>query len=335
MDNGLVSVALATYNGEKFLEEQLESILNQDYYPLEIVVSDDCSSDGTTNILQRYALEGKIQYWKNEKNLGYVKNFEQAISKCSGQYIALADQDDIWYPSKISRLLESLGDNLLIHSDAVLIDDQGARLKSSLSEFSRKMTIPHSFAEAVLNGSVTGCTSLFRKELIKDILPFPDGLYVHDKWIGVIAFLKNRFTYIGEPLISYRQHNNNTIGLAQSSVSLSKKIKKLFSKRKIQPQFQAFRNSIEKERLFVSHVINRRLINEPSLIEAKEIENFYSEILAGENLFSVVNFCWRNRDAIEKNKTISQKIYYFYLIMNAFFYSKNLIFDDQLTTKSS
>ena len=334
MANPLVSVALATYNGEAFMEEQLESILNQDYQPIEILVSDDCSIDRTPVILQRYAEAGKIKYSKNAQNLGYVKNFEKVISYCSGQYIALADQDDIWNPSKISRLVQSIGDNLLIHSDAVLIDQNGLRIANSFSEFSKKMTLPQSLTEVLINGSVTGCTSLFKRELIEEALPFPDRLYVHDKWIGVIAFLKNGFTYLHEPLTFYRQHLNNSIGVAHTSFSVRGKISKIFSRRKTNPQFQAFRNVLEKERLFVIEFRIRALINENSKNEVLALERFYSQILEGKNLFSIFKFYWMNFDAFEKNKPFSQKLYFFYLILNAFFYSKKLQYDNSITSNS-
>jgi glycosyltransferase involved in cell wall biosynthesis len=334
MANPLVSVALATYNGEAFLEEQLESILNQDYQPMEILVSDDFSTDRTPFILQRYAEVGKIKYFRNVRNLGYVKNFEKVISYCSGQYIALADQDDIWNRTKISRLVQSIGGNLLIHSDAVLIDQNGLEIAKSFSEFSKKMSMPQSLTEVLINGSVTGCTSLFKRELVDEVLPFPDRLYVHDKWIGVIAFLKNGFTYLHEPLTSYRQHLNNSIGVAQTSISVREKISKIFSKSKTNPQFQVFRNALEKEKLFVTEVRIRALKNGSAKNEVFALENFYSQVLEGKNLFSIFKFYWMNFDAFEKNKSVSQKLYYFYLILNAFFYSKRLQYDISETTNS-
>lgn len=327
MANPLVSVALATYNGDAFLEAQLESIIRQDYQPLEILVSDDCSTDQTPFILQRYAKAGKLKYWKNDQNLGYAKNFERIISKCSGECIALADQDDIWDVDKITKLVHAIGNNLLIHSDAVLIDHQGKQLASSFSTFSRKMTFPKSCTEALLNGSVTGCTSLFRRELLADILPFPEGLYVHDKWIGLIAFLKNGFGYLDKPLISYRQHSSNSIGVAQSSLSITDKIRKVFSQGKIDYQFQAFRNVLEKERILVIQLKERVLLKGTAKKEVEAVEKFYTRILDGRNLLGVAAFYGMNLGAFEKNKLLSQKLYYFYLILSAFFYSKRIQMD--------
>lgn len=324
MANPLVSVALATYNGEAFLEAQLESIFRQDYQPLEIVVVDDCSSDQTPFFLEQYAKTGKLKFWRNDQNLGYVKNFERVISKCSGELIALADQDDIWDSKKITKLVDAIGNNLLVHSDAVLIDHQGKKLTDSFSEYSKKMTMPKSCTDALLNGSVTGCTSLFRRELLSDILPFPEGLYVHDKWIGLIAFLKNGFVYLDEPLISYRQHSNNSIGVAPSSVPFADKIRKFFSGGKIDFQFQAFRNVLEKERMLVNRLKERIPLKGTASKELEGVEKFYTRVLDGRNLLGVAAFYGMNLGGFEKNKALSQKLYYFYLILNSFFYSKRI-----------
>ena len=324
MANPLVSVALASFNGEAFIEAQIESILRQDYQPLEIVVVDDCSTDQTSFILERYAMEGKLKFWKNNQNLGYVKNFERVINKCSGYFIALADQDDVWDSQKISRLVESIGDSLLIHSDAILIDHRGNEIASSFSVFSKKTTFPKSLTEALFNGSVTGCTSLFRRELLVDILPFPDQLYVHDKWIGLIAFLRNGFNYLDEPLISYRQHTTNSIGVATASFSVKDKIRKVFSQRRIDFQFQDFRNSLEKEKLFIQLLCERIPMKEFQKKEADKAEKFYSWVLEGRNFFRLTAYFVINLGLLEKNKSLSKKLYYYYLIIVAFFYSKRM-----------
>ena len=101
MQNKLVSIAMATYNGEKYLKEQLDSIYAQTYKDIEVIVCDDCSSDKTVEILDEYKEKYGLKYYINEKNLGFKKNFEKAISLCSGDFIALADQDDIWIENKI------------------------------------------------------------------------------------------------------------------------------------------------------------------------------------------------------------------------------------------
>ena len=321
MPNSLVSVVMATFNGDKFLREQIESILSQSYSPIELIVFDDCSTDRSFEILEEYQNRGLLSAYRNPSNLGYVKNFEKAIQKANGEYIALADQDDVWFPSKIEILVQEIGSNLLIHSDASLINELGDEIASSFEDFASKMTVPDSFSEAVLNGAVTGCTCLFKKELLETALPFPDGLYIHDKWLGVLAFHQGGIKYIKKPLIAYRQHYQNSIGANQTSTSLWDRILRFLKRGKVNYQYEAFRSYLQKERLFVFQVQKRLKLES---LEVNRIRDFFDWVLEGKGLFPVVVFYLRNFGAIEKNKSISQKIYFFYLVLLSFFYSRKV-----------
>ena len=122
----LVSIAMCTYNGEKYIEEQIESILNQSYKNLEIIICDDNSTDNTTKLIESYIkVDSRIKIFRNKQNLGFIKNFEKAISLCNGEYIALSDQDDIWKLNKIELYLKKIKDNILIYSDLDMIDENG------------------------------------------------------------------------------------------------------------------------------------------------------------------------------------------------------------------
>ncbi len=122
----LVSIALCTYNGEKFLPGQLDSLLAQDYAPIEIIAVDDCSNDNTWKILQEYVLkDDRLKLHQNKQNLGHTLNFERAIGLCSGDYIALADQDDLWEKNKISTLIAAIGDGVMVYHNADFIDEPG------------------------------------------------------------------------------------------------------------------------------------------------------------------------------------------------------------------
>jgi len=210
----LVSIAMATYNGSEYLKEQLDSILNQTYANIEVIICDDCSTDNTFQILQDYAKkDSRIKLFKNDKNLGYVKNFEKAISLSKGDYIALSDQDDVWMKDKIEILLKEIKKYDLIHSDACLINEKNAIISESFSKFSNKMIKPLSIIDITLNGCVTGCTCMFTKKLKQYVLPFPDRLYMHDKWLGINAYYLGSIKYLDLPLIKYRQHSNNQIGV--------------------------------------------------------------------------------------------------------------------------
>lgn len=207
----LISIALATYNGEKYLKEQLDSIYAQTYKNIEVVVTDDCSTDKTVDILGQYSKSHGLRYFVNEQNLGFVKNFEKTLSLCWGEYIALADQDDIWEKNKIQILSNQIGDALLIHSDASLIDEDGKLINTSYAQSSHKV-----FRKDIIgyffNNDVTGCTMMFSSKLISIILPMPENIISHDWWIAIKAKQRGKITYFPEPLIRYRQHQNNQIG---------------------------------------------------------------------------------------------------------------------------
>ncbi len=208
-----VSIVVATYNGELFLEKQLQSVISQTYSNLEIIVCDDCSTDTTLDIVKKFQqLDNRVQVITNNNNKGYVKNFETGLNCCSGELIALCDQDDIWEKNKIEILVNKIGSDVLIHSDASLIDENDNLFSNSYVEYSHKLTKPHNLIEIINNGIVTGCTSMFKKELLSYILPFPNKLYVHDKWISVVAFVHGTVGFVKLPLIKYRQHSYNQIG---------------------------------------------------------------------------------------------------------------------------
>ncbi|HEX5710845.1 MAG TPA: glycosyltransferase family 2 protein [Sulfuricurvum sp.] len=212
----LVSIALATYNGEMFLSQQLDSILAQSYINLEIIICDDNSTDSTRDILNYYAQnDQRIQLFFNETTLGLVKNFEKALSLCSGEYIALSDQDDIWEKEKIESLIRHIGSASLIHSDAILIDATEVIFASSYSHYSHKILYKDIFSY-LLGNNVTGCTSLFSRKLLKYALPFPEGIFVHDWWLALCAYKHEGIVYYDQALIRYRQHAHNQIGAADS-----------------------------------------------------------------------------------------------------------------------
>ena len=206
----LISIAMATYNGEKYLKEQLESIYAQTYKNIEVIVTDDCSTDKTVEILKQYAASYQLKYFVNEQNLGYVKNFEKAISLCSGDFIALSDQDDIWETDKLEVLLNKIGSNLLIHSDCSIIDNQSNMIKPYWKE---KNLYHTDFRTLLFKNVVTGCTVLFNKDLLNGALPFPEGIAYHDWWLALYAAKHDRITYTSKCLTQYRQHNEQNTGI--------------------------------------------------------------------------------------------------------------------------
>jgi Glycosyltransferases involved in cell wall biogenesis len=208
--NPAVAIALCTYNGDSYLEQQIDSILGQTYQNItEIICVDDGSQDSTIHILNKYkALDSRFKVYSNENRIGYIKNFEKALSLCKEEYIALSDQDDIWYPHKIERLIESIEDKLMIYSDNEYIDQDNNKLHKRMSD-SRKLGICTSCLNLALFSGIPGHTMLVRKELIQLALPFSPKI-PHDYWLAFFAAKYHSVAYINEQLVGYRQHNKNT-----------------------------------------------------------------------------------------------------------------------------
>lgn len=205
MNIPLVSIALCTYNGEKYLVEQLESIINQTYNSIEIIIVDDGSSDGTLDILQSYAKKyDNLKVYKNEFNLGYIKNFEKAINLCTGDYIALSDQDDIWELNKIEIMIESIGDHLLLYHDSTFISENGQTMNRKMSDI-RKFYAGNDSRIFLLENCVSGHAILFNKELCKFFTSFPENIF-HDWWLVYIASNNGKVGFINNCLVKYRQH---------------------------------------------------------------------------------------------------------------------------------
>lgn len=213
MDNGiknlpLVSIAVCTYNGQRYLKEQLDSLVFQTYQNIEIIVVDDCSTDQTISILAEYeGSNANFNFVINNINLGYAKNFEKAISLCKGKYIALSDQDDIWELDKIEKQVAEIGLHALVYHDSKCIDENGNEIKQNLSDVYRlyegKSSLPFLFYNCV-----SGHSMLFTSELIPLLLPF-DKRFFHDRWIAFIASERGGVKLIPEKLVSYRQHQTS------------------------------------------------------------------------------------------------------------------------------
>lgn len=201
----LVSIALCTYNGERFLREQLDSIVNQSYSPLELIAVDDHSADSTLSILREYAEKYPfIKIFSNPETLGYIRNFEKALKLCSGDLIALSDQDDIWIFDKIEKQVKAIGNNLLIYHDSEFVDQDGFSLKKHMSDIVNlyRGDRPEVF---LFFNCISGHSVLLKKELRDELLPFPNA-YFHDWWMGYVASNLGSIDFLNESLVKYRQH---------------------------------------------------------------------------------------------------------------------------------
>jgi glycosyltransferase involved in cell wall biosynthesis len=214
----LVSIAVATYNGARFLKEQLDSLSTQTYPNINIVISDDGSTDHTCGIIRAYRGPHPTVLYSNTRRLGYRDNFVAAIEKCSGNFIALADQDDIWAPHKIERLLGEIKENYLIHGDVSRIDfggtkvlDSERRQRHGLSH-DRVFLDPgyHRLSLLTRKSLCQGCTVLFDRRLLAYALPVPKWEQAHDIWLAFVAASLGAVRYLDEPLTSWRLHDRNT-----------------------------------------------------------------------------------------------------------------------------
>lgn len=213
----LVSIAVCTFNGEKYLREQLDSLVYQDYSNLEIVVIDDGSSDGTWNILRDYSDRFSfIKIYQNELNLGYIRNFERAISKCSGEYIALSDQDDIWELHKVRTLYNNINDHVLIYHDSNIINEFGESLNRKMSDVIN-LYEGGDFRPFLFMNCISGHSMLFRRSLVERFTPFSDACF-HDWWIAYIAVNYGTIGLVEESLVYYRQHEGSTTDILRNKL---------------------------------------------------------------------------------------------------------------------
>lgn len=211
LNQPLVSIVLATYNGERFLVEQLNSILAQSYKNIEIIAVDDQSSDNTVSILEEYANRyDNFNVYVNESNLGYQKNFEKGFLLSKGDYIAPSDQDDIWFPNKIEILMNNISSNSIAFCNSAFINSVGERLGETMTDTKTLMDF-NSPLMYVIGASAPGHAMLIKREIVFDAMPFPT-LLSHDNWLGFVATFKKPIKYVDEVLVLYRRHDNNVFG---------------------------------------------------------------------------------------------------------------------------
>lgn len=195
---------LCTYNGERFLQAQIHSLLQQTWTNIEIIVSDDGSTDATRSILQGYEVDPRFRITYQPKNIGAIANFEFATKQAQGEWLAFCDQDDIWLPEKIEKLYHAIGDHWLVYSDSILIDEEGQSLQKNLSQL-RKMGDVTDTRGFIFSNVVWGHAMLVNRKLLPHVLPIPVGI-PHDIWFAAKATSLTGIKYLNEPLTLYRQH---------------------------------------------------------------------------------------------------------------------------------
>ncbi|WP_221389648.1 glycosyltransferase family 2 protein [Dyadobacter sp. NIV53] len=222
----MVSVAMCTYNGAKYLPQQLESIANQTTKVNELIVCDDGSTDNTIEVIRLFAESSSfpVAIYSNKENLGSTKNFEKCMLLCQGDIIFLCDQDDMWRTDKVEKQLNYLKNNAdkdAVFSDGMMIDDDSQPTGNTIwqeIEFNKSMQQkwlngkPH---EILFNGFVvTGATLALRRSCLERLMPFPVNVpdLIHDAWIAMVLSLEEKIGFIADTLISYRRHESQQVG---------------------------------------------------------------------------------------------------------------------------
>lgn len=210
-----ISVAMATFNGEKFILEQLESIFCQTIQPQEIIICDDCSSDRTIEIIESLN-NPLIKVYKNITKIGVVENFKKAVSlTMNGNFVALSDQDDVWFSHKLEILYNSIFDYkeskvpTIAYSDLILVDNNKGIINESFWNELNHHNHVHNFSTLLFGNFITGHTILMNSSMKKELELKPIDTILHDVWIAFIALGVGKAVKIDQPLAFYRQHDSN------------------------------------------------------------------------------------------------------------------------------
>ena len=209
----MLSVCMATYNGEKYIRQQLDSILIQLSKGDEVVISDDSSTDRTVAMIREFR-DDRIVLFENQKFRSPVFNFQNSLNHAQNDIIILSDQDDIWKPDKVKVLMQYINNYDLILSDAEVIDKDGNIIEGS---FYRKNGSKKGLVKNIIKNSYLGCTMAFNRNILEMSLPFPRDLPMHDWWIGLVGELYGETYFIKNKLISYRRHDNNASSTSEES----------------------------------------------------------------------------------------------------------------------
>lgn len=208
-----ISVCIATYNGRDYIKEQIESILRQLSIDDEILISDDGSTDGTVSIIENIG-DYRISIIKNEDNKGLLRNIEAALVMAAGNYIFLADQDDVWISGKVKSMVAALDLYHVVVCDCSVTD---ANLNVIYPSFFHHQKSGPGLLKNLWRNSYIGCCMAMRREVLDKAIPFPNDTPMHDWWIGLVGEAAFSTKFISEPLVFHRRHGKNLSLTSQGS----------------------------------------------------------------------------------------------------------------------
>lgn len=292
MEQPLVSVVLCTYNGEKHLRAQVDSILSQTYPSLELVISDDASTDGTRAVLESYQNDPRVKLFYQPHNIGITANFAFAAAQTTGALIAFSDQDDTWLPHKLATLASAINGYPLVYSDSLLVDENGAGLHKKLSDL-RNMYSGKDSRCYILYSCVWGHGMMVTRQLLDLSLPMPPTVH-HDIWITFLAFQHGGIAYVDEVLTHYRQHSGSYTDTL--------------------PQKQATRNLSQRYRDYLKQLDWINIMTEHEIPEQqgfyRKLQQLYQQKAKGKYVLALARFMFRHRNVLFKltNKSFASQV---------------------------
>lgn len=204
------SVCMATYHGARFVGEQIESILDQLGDRDELVVVDDASQDATMEVLRRFASDPRVRLEQNRENVGYVRSFERALSLARGEYLFLADQDDVWLDGRLEAMLRALDDTAVVSTSVSVLGDPSPEPRYRLKRRDSRRHLANVLAVLVGYRQYTGCAMAFRRDIFPSVVPIPRFVHEsHDLWLALVANTHRENTHLEEPSVARRLHDAN------------------------------------------------------------------------------------------------------------------------------
>ncbi len=238
-------ILLATYQGEKYLKEQIESLFSQSYSDIRIIARDDGSTDCTTDILNEYA--SRITILPNKANSGIRNNFSELLQQHTADYVFFSDQDDVWLPNKVGDTIRELqkmekrfgkSTPLLVHADLKVVDKDLSLISPSFWSYAKLNPLHNTLNRLLVQNNITGCTIGMNRALAGMVIPIPEGAIMHDWWIALVASCFGQISYIPSATMLYRQHQSNDIGAKKNTFNafVSQSKEELIKKSQCQQQ---------------------------------------------------------------------------------------------------
>ena len=302
----MISILMATYNGEKYLEGQLDSLLGQSYGNFMLWIQDDSSADGTWELLESYKNRhpDRINLLRNKKNIGAKDNFLGMMAKIADDYVMLCDQDDVWLPDKIEKTLAKMREMenehdkttpLLVHTDLEVVDENLVTISPSYRKSTNRDYGRMEYRHVVTMNNVSGCTAMYNRALAQYITKPPDFCLMHDFWLQLVAATFGKIGHVDEATILYRQHGGNALG-AKNVNSIGYKLDRLVNNREVKelihstyPQarslLEVFGDEIEPDKMdflerFISIPAKSKLGRWREIIELKVFMNGFARNVA-------------------------------------------------------